>query len=160
MSVQSPTIRVEAFRSERFVIAVQAATRHKVFQVFFGPDGSLYVTFPYFKRRAGILAAATIPGNGHTTSQVNLQVGGKITSHLVKYSRHPDGRAHFSQHGKIRTEIKRQAIALNTQWGHIFSVIVHGLQAFNAADEIKDVGISLKRTTLTLRSNHLLKSKR
>src|SRR6266480_784022 len=125
------------------------ATRFKLFQVFFGRDGSLFVTFSYFGHRTGILAAVTIPGNGQNTSQVNLQVGGKIASHLVKYSHHPDGRAHFSQTGKVRTEIKRQSVALNVQHGHIFSLLVQGLNAFDKADDTKDVGSSPKRTALT-----------
>jgi hypothetical protein len=123
--------------------------RYKAFQIFFGRDGSLFVTFPYFRHRTGILAAATIPGNGQTTSQVNLQTGGKVVSHLVKYSHHPDGRAHFSQDGKVRTEIKRQSVALSTQNGHIFSLLIQGLQAFDKANDTKDVGSSPKRTALT-----------
>lgn len=150
MDAQTKTVKVEAFRSERIIVAIQAgATRHKVFQVFFGRDGSLFVTFPYFRHRAGILAAATIPGNGQTKSEVNLQIGGKIASHLVKYSHHPDGSAHFSQDGKVRTEIKRQSSALDEQWGHIFSVAIQGPQGFARADDGKSVGSPEKRTTLT-----------
>ncbi len=149
-SAQTSIVKVAAFRSEQTVVTVQVgATRFKLFQVFFGRDGSLFVTFPYFGHRTGILAAATIPGNGQNTSQVNLQVGGKIASHLVKYSHHPDGRAHFSQTGKVRTEIKRQSVALNVQHGHIFSLLVQGLNAFDKADDTKDVGSSPKRTALT-----------
>jgi hypothetical protein len=141
---------MQLFRSEHIVVTIQAgALRHKVFQVFFGRDRSLFVTFPYFKHPTGILASATIPGNGQTTSEVDLQVGGKIASHLVKYSHHPDGRAHFSQHGRVRTEIKRQSIALDRQQGHIFSLIVQGLGGFHRADDVKDVGSTRKRTTLT-----------
>jgi hypothetical protein len=123
------SVKVEAFRSERIIVTLQIGSkRHKIFQLFFGRDRSLYVSFPYFRHRTGILAAATIPANGQTTSQVNLQIGGKIASHLVKYSHHPDGRAHFSQDGRVRTEIKRQSVALDQQWGHIFTVQVQGIE--------------------------------
>ena len=150
MNTEAEIKQVAAFRSQRTVVTVLANVgRYKVFQIFFGRDGSLFVTFPYFSHRTGILAAATIPGNGQTTSQVNLQLGGKIASHLVKYSHHPDGRAHFSQHGKVRTEIKRQSVALSRQHGHIFSLLVQGLSAFDKADDAKDVGGSPKRTALT-----------
>lgn len=150
MNAQTQTVRVEAFRSERIIVTIQVgAERYKVFQVFFGRDRSLYVSFPYFRHRVGILAAATIPANRQVMSQVNLQEGGRIASHLVKYSHHPDGRAHFSQDGKVRTEIKRQSIALDAQWGHIFTVLIQGLEGFDRADDTKDAGSSPKRTSLT-----------
>jgi hypothetical protein len=67
----------------------------------------------------------------------------------VKYSHHPDGRAHFSQDGKVRTEIKRQSVALNAQHGHIFSLLIQGFEAFDKVSDTKDVGSSPKRTALT-----------
>jgi hypothetical protein len=123
-------------------------TRHKLFQVFFAKDGSLFVSFPYFRHREGILAATMSPANGQPTSQVNLEIGGKVTSHLVKYSHHPDGRAHFSQTGKVRTQVKRQSLPLNEYRGHIFSLQIQGIEAFERADEIKDIGTNAKRSTL------------
>jgi len=148
--ISTHTVKGAAYRSKLIIITIQlGASRHKVFQVFFGPDRSLYVAFPYFKYRTGILSAATIVGDGQTTAQVNLENSGKIASHLVKYSHHPDGHAHFSQHGRIRSEIKRQSVALDAQQGHIFSVQIQGLQAFDRADDTKDAGSSAKRTTLT-----------
>jgi len=142
-------IEIQAFRSGLVVVTLEfASKRHKAFQIFFGRDRSLFVSFPYFKNRAGLLAAATIPGNGQTTSQVNLEIGGKVSSHLVKYSHHPDGRAHFSQHGKVRTEIKRQSVALDHQWGHIFTIMIQGLDGFDLADAVKDKGASPRRTAL------------
>ena len=150
VDLQIPTGRVEAFRSKRIVVALQAgAMRHKIFQIVFGPDRSLFVTFPYFKHRTGILAAASIPGDGQTTSEINLQIGGKITSHLVKYSHHPDGRAHFSQTGKVRTEVKRKSVALDAQVGHIFTLAIQGFEGFKTAHDAKDLGSIPKRTTVT-----------
>jgi hypothetical protein len=109
--VRAPA-NVTAFRSERVIFCVRVGVRcHKVLQIIFAKDGSLFVSCPYFRERTGILAAATIPGNGQTTSQIDLRLGGKVASHLVKYSHHPDGRAHFSQDHKVRTEIRRQSIA-------------------------------------------------
>jgi hypothetical protein len=141
--------QVEAFRSALNVITLQrGSVRHKAFQVFFGRDRSLFVSFPYFKHRVGILAASTIPGNGQTTSQVDLQIAGKLASHKVKYSHHPDGRAHFSQHGKIQTVVRRQSLALDQQRGHIFTIMIQGAQKFEPADAFKDIGISPKRSVL------------
>ena len=68
------SVKVEAFRSARIIVTIQVGSqRYKALQLFFGRDRSLFVNFPYFKHRAGIVAAATIPGNRQTSSQVNLQ---------------------------------------------------------------------------------------
>jgi hypothetical protein len=151
-------MNVNAFRSKRVIITIQVgANRYKALQIFFGRDWSLYVSFPYFRHREGILAAATIPGNGQTTSQVNLASAGKVTSHLVKYSHHPDGRAHFSQHGKVRTEIRRQSIPLDRQYGHIFSVLIQGIEGFDKADDNKVAGSSSKRTVIAFQFESLPK---
>lgn len=104
---------VQAFRSKQTVVTIKAdGHRHKIIQVLFSKDGSLYVTFPYFKHAEGLLAVVTVTRPPGTTSEINLADTGKVASHLVKYSHHPDGRAHFSQDGKVRTEIRRQAVAL------------------------------------------------
>jgi hypothetical protein len=143
------SVELSTIRSERVVCTVRIGEqRSKVFQVFFGRDGSLFVTFPYFHHRTGILAAATIPANGTLTSQVNLAVGGKIASHLVKYSHHPDGRAHFSQTGKVFTAIRRQSIALDLQHGHMFSLLAQGLAGFHAVHPVNDAGVSPKRAVI------------
>jgi hypothetical protein len=63
----------------------------------------------------------------------------------VKYSHHVDGRAHFSQDGKIFTTIKRQSVALDKQDGHIFSLLIQGLSALDPAhDEL----LSTKRAAI------------
>lgn len=142
-------VNVRAFRSERVVITVQKGNvRRKVCQIFFGADQSLYVGFPYWKHRTGILAAATIPA-GRSSAEVSLEFGGKVSSHLVKYSHHPDGRAHFSQTGKVRTDIKRHSVPLAAQNGHIFTMLVQGIDAFDAANKPQDKGLSKRRATLT-----------
>jgi hypothetical protein len=139
-------VNINAIRCERVVCVVKAADlRAKAFQIVFGEDGSLFITFPYFRHRTGILSASAIPATGTRQSQVNLEQGGKVTSHLVKYSHHTDGRAHFSQSGKIITAIKRQSIALDRQHGHIFSLIIQGLHALDVAHAVKDAGTSPKR---------------
>jgi hypothetical protein len=140
---------IDAFRSERVVCVVKAGeVMAKAFQIVFAADGSLFVTFPYFRHRTGILSSSSIPATGTRQTEVNLECGGKVTSHLVKYSHHTDGRAHFSQTGKIVTAIKRQSIALDRQHGHIFSLLIQGLHALDAADPLKDVGASPKRTVV------------
>jgi hypothetical protein len=100
MSFQAPNI--DAFRCKRVVCVVRNADlRVKAFQIIFNWDGSLLVAFPYFRHRTGILSASAISATGTRQSEVNLEQDGKVTSHRVKYSHHADGRAHFSQDGKI-----------------------------------------------------------
>jgi len=127
---------VDAIRAERIVCTVRVGQlRVKAFQVLFHKDGSFFISFPYFRHRIGLLSISSIPATGSRESQVNLEHGGKVTSHLVKYSHHVDGRAHFSQDGKIFTTIKRQSIALDRQHGHIFSLLIQGLQALDPAQD-------------------------
>lgn len=125
---------IDAVRAERVVCTVRTGQlRVKAFQIVFHKDGSFFISFPYFRHRTGLLSISSIPANGLRESQVNLELGGKVTSHLVKYSHHVDGRAHFSQDGKIFTTIKRQSVALEKQDGHIFSLWVQGLSALDPA---------------------------
>lgn len=137
---------VDAIRAERVVCTVRAGQlRVKAFQIVFHKDGSFFISFPYFRHRAGLLSISSIPANGLRESQVNLEHGGRVTSHLVKYSHHVDGQAHFSQDGKIFTTIKRQSVALDKQEGHIFSLLVQGLTALDAA---QDELMSTKRAAI------------
>jgi hypothetical protein len=66
----------------------------------------------------------------------------------VKYSHHPDGRAHFSQDGKIVTSVKRQSVPLDRQEGHIFSLLIQGLNALETADPVKDATTSTNRASV------------
>jgi hypothetical protein len=145
------------FRSRVIVVALQTGSkRHKIFQVVFGRDGSLYVTFPYFGARMGILAATSAPASGQNTSRVNLEMGGKIASHHVKYSHHPDGCAQFSQTRKVWTEIKRKSVPLDDYRGHIFTVHIQGVQSFDM-DDSGNAGNSSSRTTLKFAIEKVLK---
>jgi len=139
---------VEAIRSDCIVCVIKTPdVRVKVFQIAFGSDGSLFVTFPYFRHRTGILSATAIPA-GHNKTDINLEQGGKVTSHKVKYSHHPSGQALFSQTGRIKSTIRRQSIPLDEQEGHIFSLIFQGLHAFDGAHPLKDSLSSPKRAVI------------
>ena len=140
---------VSAIRADTVVCVIKAENlRAKVFQVLFRRDGSLFVSFPYFRHRVGILSSSAIAGDGECQSQISLGHGGKVTSHRVKYSHHPSGEAHFSQDGKIRTEIRRQSSRLDTLNGHMFSLLVQGLGSLETAHPTKDTRTSPKRTLI------------
>jgi len=151
MTIQGFQARsVTAVRSERVVCVLKAGgLRSKAFQVGFEEDGSLFIHFPYFKHRIGILSSSEIPANGERTADVNLEDGGKVTSHRVKHSHHADGRAHFSQDGKIFTAVKRQSIAIDKQNGHMFSLYIQGLHALDRVLADRDQqGLSPKRSVV------------
>jgi hypothetical protein len=134
-----PPKAVVAVRSERVVCTVKIGDlRVKAFQIGFQEDGTLFAHFPYFRHRTGILSSSEIPATGQRKADVNIEHGGKVTSHRVKYSHHPDGQAHFSQDKKIITAIRRQSVSLDKQNGHIFSLHIQGMHALDAASAIKD----------------------
>lgn len=138
------------FRSERYVVTITSASgRYKILQVMFGKkDGSLYVNFPYFVNREGLVSLVHFPGNIKLPTSLSLEPGGKATSHLVKYSHHPTGTAHFSQDGKVLSVVRRLSVPLNEAEGHIFTTMFQGLKYFELTDPVKDMGHTKKRTTL------------
>jgi hypothetical protein len=124
-----------AFRSERFVISVSIEEqRRKLLQIILNRrDGSLFVNFPYFAHTEGIVSLATLQEAEADGGDVNLEDGGKATSHLVKYSHHPNGNVHFSQDGKVFTRVRKQAAPLDQIAGHLFTVKLQGHHHFELA---------------------------
>ena len=123
-------------RAKRFTLQLRdtrGAPAHKIAKLFWGSkDGSLFVSFPYFENSEGLVCIATIQP-GPLPQDVSLEERGKITSHLVKYSHHRDGRAHFSQDGKVLTSIKKRSGPLNVYSGHLFTIQLQGLKGFEAS---------------------------
>lgn len=127
----------KSFQSEKFVIKVTINNEsYKIFQIIFGKkDGSLFVNFPYYQNSEGLVSLINFPGNINLPADLSLVPGGKVTSHLVKYSHHPDGRVHFSQSGKVLTKVKKQSIPLSYMEGHIFTIKLQGLNEFVKVDQ-------------------------
>lgn len=128
--------RLAAAAYDRHIVTVRTPSSHKkIFQVQFSrSDGSLFLHFPYFSETDGFLSHArrNPRSEGHG---IDYESEGARTSHRVKFSHHPDGRAHFSQTGRIRTEIKKSACRLNTISGIVFLVRIHGLSRFEPVTE-------------------------
>jgi hypothetical protein len=124
------TNKLISFNSELITVAVSTVTHHsKVFQIGFQKrDGSLFVSFPYYRNAFGLLCHATLRAGDTYPRDLSLtQSGGKFTSHKVKYSHHPDGNAHFSQDGKIFTSVRRESVPLDSAEGHLFTIHIQGL---------------------------------
>lgn len=106
----------------------------KVMQVQFGRDGSIFVHAPYHPSSQGLLSRVLLPPNSET---IHMKPGGAATTEHVKYSHHPDGRCHFSQDGKIRTEIINQSARLADDVDHMFSVDAQGFEHFERLTDYK-----------------------
>lgn len=132
--------RMDPFRSVRYVITIQVGQdRYKVLQIVFSQkDGSLFVNFPYYQHTEGLVSVATLPGGNGNNLEIKLVPGGKVTSHMVKYSHHPDGTALFSQDGRVLSSVRKKSIPLANQEGHIFTTQFQYLKAFETADKVKD----------------------
>jgi len=103
---------------------------YQICQVIFDrKQGSIYVQFPYFPTQAGTVGAVEFDVSAEGTSTISLASYGQVTSHLVKYSHPPDGRAHFSQDGRIVSAVRRQSIPLS-EVGHLFEVHAYDPSAF------------------------------
>jgi hypothetical protein len=119
-----------------FVIAAnrEEGFHHKLFQirVVSGANPSLAVDFPYSPFESGIaLRAQWSPADPDQRTFQWLDPSTSMkTSQRPKYNHHRDGRAHFSQDGKVRTTIARQACPLREINGHAFTVHVQGIERF------------------------------
>lgn len=131
--VQEGQLRYFRSREARVLIATAAGV-HKACHIAFAKDGSIFVQFPYFTGGTeGILSCLTLSGKEEGQTTVDLKPTGKAVSSLVKLSHHPDGNVHFSQDGKIKTEIGRASWPLASTIGKVFELNffhLDGLAAF------------------------------
>lgn len=104
---------------------------HKVCHITFGRDG-IFVQSPYFHRTEGLASRVEL-GEG-PPYQFKLEEHGKVTSSLVKLTHHLDGIVHFSQSGRVRTEIRRRSFRLDTSIGLLFEIFAFWLRGFVVVD--------------------------
>lgn len=125
--------RINAYSAERYVISYRDdSVNTKIFQIAFSKsDGSIFVTLPYYKHGHGRLGQVTL--SPALTYPGKLTVGSNfpVTSHYVKYTHHPSGRAHFSLSGKVRTEVGKRSVPLKEASGHLFTLMVQGFREFD-----------------------------
>lgn len=127
---------IPCFKAEKFTITISTRLgRYKVLKLIFHKrDGSIFLSFPYFRNSKGIVSIGTIP-RGVSKVDVNLQNKGKVTSHLVKYSHHPDGTVLFSQDRRIFSKIKKKSKPLHNNPGHIFTIQLQDLYGFEILEQ-------------------------
>jgi hypothetical protein len=123
--------------------------RYKLCKIWFGSDGSYYVTSPYHTAEKAYLFKATI-NYAHTDFEIAfsemLELGSvEDGDHRLKLSHHPDGFIQFSgqgivsgidEQGQIRgMGIKSWPLAYPVR-GPAFSVTVHGIEHFQVIEEV------------------------
>ncbi len=72
---------------------------YQIFQVITSErDGSIYITFPYYKYKKGLVSLVRFPKGSREVKNLSLidkGSKGKVTSHCVKVSHHISGQANF-----------------------------------------------------------------
>ena len=132
----SKTIGLVVIQSKRHIITITSGgVRYKLFQICFNSKGDIYVDFPYYKSSDGIVGRAELaPASNSVTLNPDCA---KITSHRVKYAHHVSGEAHFSKTGKVRPLIKNTTPNLKDFSGHLFTVMLQGIENFDIASSEK-----------------------
>lgn len=102
---------------------------HKLAQVTFGKKG-IFVQCPHFRATSGIASRVELGPEVGPPYHLKLDEHGKVTSHLVKLSHHVDGAVHFSQAGRVRTEIRRRSFRLDRSIGTVFHLSAFWLSDF------------------------------
>lgn len=103
---------------------------HKVLQLTFTGNG-IFVQSPYFVRSSGIASRVEIAPATRPPYTLRLDEFGRVTSHMVKLAHHTNGRTHFSQDGRVRTEIRRQSFRLDNSIGLVFQLFGFWLRGFD-----------------------------
>lgn len=127
--------QLKYFGAKKAVITIGAYDReYQLVQIVFGKkDGSIYVSTPYLGARDGIVSDVRLASGAKPPYTMSLMDHGRVTSHLVKFAHHPDGSAHFSQTGKVRTDIKRTSFPLSSI-GHVFQSHIYWPIGYDALD--------------------------
>lgn len=120
---------IRVLSADRYVIALKHASGYKkLFQIVCSNDGSLYVAFPYTPFEASRLGKLKIEAH---TGAARAGDDFPVTTEKVKYSHHPSGVVHFSQSGRIKTDIRKRGLKFDDAQGHLFSAIFQGIDRYS-----------------------------
>ena len=107
-----------------------------------------YVHLPYFDHTEGVLGRLVFDGPPGSQSQISIRDTGTTTTHRLKFVHHPDGEAHFSQDGRVFTQVRTQTLPLTTNQRHLFTVNFWGADAFEVAQARDLRGPHSERTSI------------
>lgn len=131
-------------RSSKFRVHIKYHEKlYEIFQIVFHLSKStqkfqIFVIFSKFISSRGLVSKVTFPAKNKTAKKLSLVPGGKITSHLVKYSHAENEYAHFSQDKKVYGNvIYNQSNPLTDTTDHLFTIQIQGLDGFTSSTALK-----------------------
>lgn len=123
---------LRALSNDRYVIGIERGeVVRKLFQIIPARDGSLYVSFPYSPFDLGRVGILTVTA-GSEEEGIMFGDDAPVTAERVKYSHHPGGAVHFSQSGRVRTDIRKSGVPFGRISGHIFTVTLQGIDRYQS----------------------------
>ena len=126
------------FAAKEAVLAVRTPlATWKIARVSFGRDGSVYVQFPYLRRKSGILSELDVDPSITGPVTYDLKAKGVRVSTDVKFSHHTLGLVAFSKTGHVSHAPRRQSFRLDGPIGHVFQLHVNWLSGFKLLDSPK-----------------------
>lgn len=129
----------------RHVVTVRTSDAgcRKICAVSFDKDDTVYVHLPYFSETDGILfrSVGRLINGKASTEYTELP---HTTSSNVKFSYHPDGRAHFSQDSKVKTVVVGSLPPLVVHKGVLFQLHAYGFDHYESITP-KDIKASSKK---------------
>lgn len=143
---------IAPYRAWRFTFRIGfPGKQYKICTFVFNKDGSILITFPYFRNSSGLVSVCTHhPG----TTTLNLGETGKVTSHIVKFMHHERGEAHFSLTDKVKNDIHKNSTPLKDLNGHFATLQFQGLSGFNYQEHATtEAVINQKNQILTIRDD-------
>jgi len=145
------------------VLYEKAGVRYKLCKVWFGGDGSYYVSSPYHPARKAVLLKMTV---NYARSEMLvptedlIDVASAEDDELrLKLAHHPDGFVQFSgsgilsgkdEHGVIRGMGIRSWPLDAPMRGPAFGVTVRGIEQFAQAERVRDAAVVFNDVDLTL----------
>jgi len=131
------------------IVVRKGGSHYKVCKIWFGQDGTYYVTSPYHQARKAMLVKATVnyeTGPEHLIPISNLlDVAGLEEGEHLKLSHHPDGFCHFSGKGVYSGKDEYghpKGVGVQTRAlthvgdGPAFVVIVNALEKFEQKQDL------------------------
>ena len=121
-------LEVPAVRTRRLVVCAQeGAFRRVILNVLFTGDSSVVVDLSHFDDTRGIAAVCSVPAGQSPHSIVLAGMGtAKVTSERLKYTHHSSGVCNLNKTGRVQSIIRRQAVPLSQDFGHMFTLVASG----------------------------------
>jgi hypothetical protein len=113
------------------VVATTPLGSFKLFKVLFGPDGSIYLPFPYLETKRGLLSEVD-PRSEPDPKSLDLRRDGKVIEYDAKFTHHTSGIVQFSQSGKGDLLPRRHGFRLDGPIGRLFELRFYGIAGFAA----------------------------